>query len=273
MKKGIKLLLTYETPDGGFEWFGKAPGHSTLTAYGLWQFLEIQKLNQSLTDKLFDEALIQRLISFLETQKNNDGWTIRQGLDSLGNPPQDVSDVYIAFVLSMNNQVNANLFESQFKKMDQLAEDFKNKKKIANYKLALLGLYLLNKKQNTTAEEILSDLLSRQNSTTGAIDSEETSITRSSGDQLKIETTALTMMLLLQLNKSTYFNKLNLLIKYLTSQLNNGYWGGTQGTILSLIAFNLYVQKFSQQTTDLVKFDIFINDNFASQLAFKADPI
>lgn len=45
LKKGIDLLLTYETEDGGFEWFGKSPGHSTLTAYGLWQFYEIQNLN------------------------------------------------------------------------------------------------------------------------------------------------------------------------------------------------------------------------------------
>lgn len=77
LKKGIKLLLTYETSEGGFEWFGKAPGHSTLTAYGLWQFLEIQKLNQTLPEKLFDEALIQKLITFLENQKSKDGWTIR----------------------------------------------------------------------------------------------------------------------------------------------------------------------------------------------------
>jgi len=36
LKKGIKLLLTYECVEGGFEWFGKSPCHSTLSAYGLW---------------------------------------------------------------------------------------------------------------------------------------------------------------------------------------------------------------------------------------------
>ena len=36
LKKGIKLLLKYKTSDGGFEWFGKDPGHSTLSAYGYW---------------------------------------------------------------------------------------------------------------------------------------------------------------------------------------------------------------------------------------------
>lgn len=36
LKKGIKLLMGYETNTGGFEWFGKSPGHATLSAYGLW---------------------------------------------------------------------------------------------------------------------------------------------------------------------------------------------------------------------------------------------
>ena len=31
LKKGIKLLLKYQTDDGGFEWFGKNPGHSKKT--------------------------------------------------------------------------------------------------------------------------------------------------------------------------------------------------------------------------------------------------
>jgi hypothetical protein len=76
-----------------------------------------------------------------------------------------------------------------------------------------------------------------------------------------VETTALTMILLLDLNQSQYFNKLTLLIKYLTSQLNNGYWGGTQSTILSLIAFNIYVKKFSQVSSSQVTFEILLNNN------------
>lgn len=34
LKLGIKKLLSFETKTGGFEWFGKSPGHTTLTAYG-----------------------------------------------------------------------------------------------------------------------------------------------------------------------------------------------------------------------------------------------
>ena len=33
--KGSEHLLTFETNSGGYEWFGKSPGHEALTAYGL----------------------------------------------------------------------------------------------------------------------------------------------------------------------------------------------------------------------------------------------
>ena len=35
LKVGIEKLLKYQTSDRGFEWFGKDPGHPTLSAYGL----------------------------------------------------------------------------------------------------------------------------------------------------------------------------------------------------------------------------------------------
>ncbi len=99
LKKGINLLLSYESPSGGFEWFGKDPGHSTLTAYGLWQFIEIDSLE--IDDQLFDKSLLDRLKEFLKNSKNNKGgYKITRGLDALGNPDQLTSDIYINFILS-----------------------------------------------------------------------------------------------------------------------------------------------------------------------------
>lgn len=82
-------------------------------------------------------------------------------MDSLGNPPQDISDVYIAYVLSKKRDWSDNKFVTQFKSLDKLAADFKRGTKISSYKLALLGLFLLNKNQNQVAEEILAKLLER----------------------------------------------------------------------------------------------------------------
>ena len=68
---------------------------------------------------------MERLIKFLENKTQGDGWEIRQGLDSLGNPPQEISDVYIAYVLSKKRDWSDNKFVSQFKSLDKLAADFK----------------------------------------------------------------------------------------------------------------------------------------------------
>jgi uncharacterized protein YfaS (alpha-2-macroglobulin family) len=54
LKKGMKRLMKFETSDGGFEWFGRSPGHPTLTAYGLWQFLEINKIGDYIDPNVID---------------------------------------------------------------------------------------------------------------------------------------------------------------------------------------------------------------------------
>jgi len=35
LEEGYKRLLNFETSSKGYEWFGMAPGHEALTAYGL----------------------------------------------------------------------------------------------------------------------------------------------------------------------------------------------------------------------------------------------
>ena len=42
LEDGYKKLLTYESTNGGYEWFGNNPGHEALTAYGLMQFTEMK---------------------------------------------------------------------------------------------------------------------------------------------------------------------------------------------------------------------------------------
>lgn len=38
LKTGYEKLISYETTDKGYEWFGDSPGHEALTSYGLSQF-------------------------------------------------------------------------------------------------------------------------------------------------------------------------------------------------------------------------------------------
>lgn len=63
LKVGYEKLVGFETSSKGYEWFGKAPGHEALSAYGLAQFNDMRKVVKFVDDKVLNrntEWLIQR---------------------------------------------------------------------------------------------------------------------------------------------------------------------------------------------------------------------
>ena len=106
MKRGIKRLLGFECQQGGFEWFGSDPGHVTLTAYGVWQFLEMNKLGDYVDVKVIDRTLdwlrkkYQKQKAHFEMPKG--------GFDDFARPPQFCSDVYILFILTLMDDYHVN---------------------------------------------------------------------------------------------------------------------------------------------------------------------
>ncbi len=64
---GYQRLLTYEVPGGGFSWFGDAPAHQVLTAYGLLEFSDMAKVHD------VDPALIERTQRWLASRQKADG--------------------------------------------------------------------------------------------------------------------------------------------------------------------------------------------------------
>ena len=273
LKEGIRLLLTYETSTGGFEWFGNSPGHATLTAYGLWQFYEISRLN--VEENLFDTTLLQRLTDFIKsTRKDDGGFEIRPGLDSLGNPPQEVSDIFIYYVISQ--QFGDNLSEDDFdiSYIDRVYNgSTTNNQNIDSYKLALIGLFFVNINQLDKARTIIDILISRQDQVSGKIQQSETSITRSFGNNLDVETTALTMILALRTDAEAYMDAVNLCVRFLVENLKDGYFGSTQATILSLYAFTLYMEKVSFFSDEPIAFDISINGDLIGDMNINVEDV
>jgi len=71
---GYQRLLSFEVEGGGFEWFGRAPAHNVLTAYGLMEFTDMAKVYD------VDPAIIDRTREWLYSQQQNDGsWKPSQG--------------------------------------------------------------------------------------------------------------------------------------------------------------------------------------------------
>jgi len=41
LKKGYDKLVSFQTKEKGYEWFGSSPAHEGLSAYGLMEFTEM----------------------------------------------------------------------------------------------------------------------------------------------------------------------------------------------------------------------------------------
>lgn len=71
---GHQRLLSFEVDGGGFEWFGRAPAHTVLTAYGLMEFDDMAEVIE------VDPAVLRRTEAWLYAQQASDGtWAPPQG--------------------------------------------------------------------------------------------------------------------------------------------------------------------------------------------------
>ncbi len=67
LQAGWQRLVTYEVSGGGFSWFGDAPANKVLTAYGLMEFEDMDKVYG------VDRAVIARTRGWLIGQQQSDG--------------------------------------------------------------------------------------------------------------------------------------------------------------------------------------------------------
>jgi uncharacterized protein YfaS (alpha-2-macroglobulin family) len=64
---GYQRLVSYEVPGGGFSWFGNAPAHQVLTAYGLMEFSDMSRVYA------VDPNVIHRTQEWLASRQQPDG--------------------------------------------------------------------------------------------------------------------------------------------------------------------------------------------------------
>src|SRR5690606_26756740 len=96
-RNGYNRLRSFEVKGGGFDWFGKPPAHEALTAYGLFEFIEMQKVFPDT-----DEQMIERARKWLLSRRNGKGpyKLYEKGLDDFSRPSGYVSNAYITYALS-----------------------------------------------------------------------------------------------------------------------------------------------------------------------------
>lgn len=233
--RGYKKLTGYESKGHGFEWFGADPGHEALTAYGVMQFSDMARVFSDV-----DKGMIKRTVEWLRARRDGKGGFQRnsKALDSFGRASDETTAAYITYAITEAGESKG--FEAELGASRKLARSTRDP-----YLLALAAGALLNLDAKSTdaldAVKRLAALQSKEGHFPGARES----ITRSGGNALDIETTALAALALLK--AGTHPQQVSLAAAWLAKQRNS--WGGfssTQATVLSLKALT----RVSEVATD-----------------------
>jgi hypothetical protein len=257
LDKGYKRLITYETKEKGYEWFGGTPAHEGLTAYGLMQFTDMKRVYNNV-----DGEMINRTQAWLLSRRDGNGGFKRsaQALDQFGRASEDITNAYIVYGLSEagNREIRKELDKVYAKAMESKDP----------YQLALAANSLYNFKEEKLAAkamEVLYTLQDKNGSWTGKAHS----ITYSQGISLTIETTSLVILGMIKSGKPDQ-NALNNSIQYLIgSRSGAGGFSSTQGTVLALKALTEYA-KYAKKTDESGTIEIYIDGKKVQEKTYAA---
>ena len=246
---GYKKLAAYETNSRGFEWWGNEPHHEVLSAYGLLEFTEMQKVYP----EIVDNELIARTKNWLLSRKTGDGnFKNHNGKYGFAGASQTVANAYIVFALA---QCNIKDIEKEY----QLAKN-EALKSLDPYRLGLLtnAAFYLNK--NNDFEILLKTLNIIYNENEISDLKIDHSITRSSKNSLQVEATALYLSALLKQENKNLID-IQKTVEFLYASRNGGYFGNTQATVLTLSALTELEMQYPTNSNTDKKCKITINNN------------
>jgi len=253
--KGYNRLLSFETRDKGYEWFGEKPGHEALSAYGLMEFKDMEHVYPGV-----DKAMVKRTGDWLLSRRDGQGGFSRneKALDSFGRADNAITNAYIVYALSEAGytfEIKAELEKA----VDQA------RKSNDPYQLALVTNALFNLKDQRK-DEYLKILFSHRKED-GSFTGKTTSVTCSTGNALTVETSALAALAMLKSAKPEAKN-LDPSIRYLISARSAfGGFGNTQSTVLALKALSSFA-KFSRRTAEAGRIVIFVNDKTVASVSY-----
>ncbi|MFN8300171.1 MAG: MG2 domain-containing protein [Chitinophagales bacterium] len=247
LEDGYKKLVSFETKENGYEWFGAAPAHEALTAYGLMEFVDMKKVYSKV-----DEAMIERTAQLLLNKRDGNGGFKKnpRALDSFGAADEDITNCYIVYAMSEAGK--GNLIDKEINTAYRDA-----KKSNDPYMLALMANALFNVGDTKRGDELVS-LLVNAKQEAAFWNGKKHSITRSTGDALKIETTSLVALAVMK-SPNPDVQTLQTAVKFLVGQRSGyGMFGSTQSTILALKALSKFAE-FSKKTDESGTIEVLVN--------------
>ncbi len=232
LQSGYSQLKAYESKSGGFDWWGRDPAHEGLTAYGVLQFKDMENVFS------VDKDLIFRTLKWLAGRRDgNGGWNLNPNYLHTWN--NETVAAYLAWAIS-----EAGEAEKFQKEITAAAEN--SMKSGDPYQISLLANAFL-KTGDPRGQSFLKKLLEMQ-ADDGTFMGKNRSITGSTGQGLKIETTALAALAMLQ-GKTEGKPLQNAMDFIISSKTEYGY-GSTQSTVLALKALVNFAKKQTAGAAD-----------------------
>jgi TonB-dependent SusC/RagA subfamily outer membrane receptor len=225
IERGYKRLLGFETKQNGFEWFGNAPGHEALTAYGLLEFTDMQEFLN------VDKQMLERTKKFLlERRDGNGGFTIASGgYDRFASVPHRVANVYIVYALTQAG-IGKEIQKEYAAAVKQALQSNDG------YQLSMMALAAHNM-MNMTDYNALMVAANEQYVKTKL--KSETSVTNSRESSLRVETLSLYALALMR-NQQCEVAAISPIISSILAEKNYYGYGATQATVLALQAIVEY---------------------------------
>jgi hypothetical protein len=230
---GYKKLAPYETPTKGYEWFGGSPGHEALTAYGLMEFADMRAVYPEV-----DEGMVKRTAEWLLARRDGKGGFQRnaQALDSFGAASPEVTNAYIVWALTEAGRKDVSAELAAVTRQARESSD--------PYVVALAAKAQLNVNPGGEEARALVKKLVALQQKDGRFHGTTHSITRSGGQSLDVETTALATLALVAAGGAP--GPVRSAVEWMMSARQGGGFGSTQATILALKALLAY-DKASRQ--------------------------
>ncbi|MGA1870365.1 MAG: hypothetical protein ACMUJM_17635 [bacterium] len=225
---GYQRLLTFEVPGGGFDWYGREPGKPILTAYGLMELADMERVH------FVDPELIRRTQEWLVKKQENDGsWPPdeRDLFNLLNNSLQSTAYatwalIHSGYSINAPGIVRGNKYiKAHVEKIDD------------NYTLALCANALLEGDPKDPVGLSILDRLEAEKIVEEDMvywDSGGESFTYTRGNYLSLETTAMITYALIKAGWR-YPGTIDASLDYIIQKKEaSGLWGQTQATVLSL---------------------------------------
>lgn len=250
---GYKRLVGYESKSGGFDWWGRDPAHEALSAYGLMEFVDMKAVYP------VDQQLIERTAKWLLKRKNGKGGWKKNPHALHSWARAEVTDAYIVWAMTSAGYGHAI--------QKEINKSYKDAVKSEDpYMMALVANALLNVKDKRAVN--LVEELSKLQQKDGSFMGLTSSVTNSTGQSLKIETSSLAALAMMRIKG--YSKAVQQTIQAIQQGKSYYGYGSTQGTVLALKALLEYA-KNSKSAKENGTIEVLVNHKKVIELPYTAN--